>query len=116
MTRSGYDAIEYAVANGLTLNKYADPIEDAREGLSVAEARKVASEDPNLIYVTADKVTQRLIATWNDGQNPATDEPIAVRWNDDTPATMADFARIDGSSQSDAFEHDGVVEFSYRVE
>jgi hypothetical protein len=50
-TLSGYEAIEYAEANGLTLSKYADPTEDAREGVTPAEARKIASEDPSLIYV-----------------------------------------------------------------
>jgi len=50
-TLSGYEAIEYAEANGLTLSKYNDPIEDAREGLTPDEARKIAAEDPNLIYV-----------------------------------------------------------------
>lgn len=47
----GYKAIEYADAHGLALSKYADPIEDAREDLTAAEARQVAREDPNLIYV-----------------------------------------------------------------
>lgn len=51
---TGYDAIDYAEANGLTLAKYADPTEDAREGLTVAEAREIAREDPSLIYVPAD--------------------------------------------------------------
>lgn len=52
MTRlTAHDAIEYAAAHGLTLNKYADPTEDAREGLTVDEAREVAAEDPSLIYV-----------------------------------------------------------------
>lgn len=50
---SGYEAIEYAEANGLTLNKYNDPTEDAREGLTVAEARKIAAEDASLIWVDA---------------------------------------------------------------
>lgn len=51
VTLTGYAAIEYAEANSLTLNKYADPAEDAREGLGVDEARKVATEDPSLIYI-----------------------------------------------------------------
>lgn len=53
-TISGYDAIEYAKENGLTLNKYSDPIEDAREGLSPDEARKIAREDPSLIWIEAE--------------------------------------------------------------
>ena len=50
-TLTGIAAIEYAEANDLTLSKYADPIEDARVGLTTDEARKVASEDPRLIYL-----------------------------------------------------------------
>lgn len=52
MTRlTAHDAIEYAAAHDLTLNKYADPTEGAREGLTVDEAREIAAEDPSLIYV-----------------------------------------------------------------
>jgi hypothetical protein len=60
---SGYKAIEYAEAHGLTLNKYADPTEDAREGLTPAEARRVASEDPSLVYV-ARPVRQKAARDW----------------------------------------------------
>ena len=35
----------------VNLNKYADPIEDARLGLSIGEARDIAAEDPGLIYL-----------------------------------------------------------------
>jgi len=48
----GFAAIEYAEANGLTLSKYADPIEDARDGLTADEARDVAREDPRLIFLS----------------------------------------------------------------
>jgi hypothetical protein len=48
---TGYEAIEYAEAHNLTLNKYNDPIEDAREELTIDEARKIALEDPSLIYL-----------------------------------------------------------------
>ena len=51
MKLTGYDAIDIAEANGLTLNKYADPTEDAREGLTMEEARRVAAEDPSLIWL-----------------------------------------------------------------
>lgn len=47
----GSRAIEYAVAHGLKLNKYSDPIEDARTGLSPEEATIIAEEDPRLIWV-----------------------------------------------------------------
>lgn len=55
ITLTGTDAIEYAEANGMTLSKYNDPIEDAKEGLTPDEARKVAQEDPSLIYLTLRK-------------------------------------------------------------
>lgn len=50
-TMTGHKAIETAEAKGLTLSKYADPTEGAREGLSVEEARAIAAEDPGLVYV-----------------------------------------------------------------
>ena len=51
MRLTGFDAISYAEREGLSLNKSADPIDDARTGLSVAEAEAIASDDPNLIWV-----------------------------------------------------------------
>jgi hypothetical protein len=51
MKLTGFDAITYAEREGLSLNKSADPIDDARTGLSVAEAEAIASEDPTLIWV-----------------------------------------------------------------
>ena len=52
-TYTGHQAIEIAETNGADLNKYADPIEDARTGLSIDEAREVATEDPSLIWIEA---------------------------------------------------------------
>ena len=52
MTLTGYAAIEYAEEHDLLLRKYTDPIEDAREDLTVDEARAVAREDVRLIYLT----------------------------------------------------------------
>lgn len=36
------------------LGKYGDPTEDARDGLTIAEAEEIAAEDPNLIYLIAE--------------------------------------------------------------
>jgi hypothetical protein len=59
----------------------------------------------------------RLIATWNTDQDPAKDAPIRVRWAaDDSPATLEDFARIDGNTQSMPDIDGQTVEFSYAVE
>ena len=56
MKLTGLAAIDVAEANGLPLNKYNDPIEDARTGLDIAEARKVAAADPSLIYIVVECV------------------------------------------------------------
>jgi hypothetical protein len=48
---TGIEAIEHAETKGLTLNKYTDPVEEAREGLTPEEARRIAKEDPSLIYL-----------------------------------------------------------------
>ena len=47
----GWDAIEHAEEHGLLLNKYDDPTEPAQSGLTVEEAKKIANEDPLLIWV-----------------------------------------------------------------
>lgn len=53
---TGNEAIEMAVVAQLpgtmpcVLNKYADPTEGAREGLTIEEAREIAKEDPGLIW------------------------------------------------------------------
>jgi hypothetical protein len=47
----GHEAIDVAEVFGMTLDKYADPIEGARTGLTPAEARLVAREDPHLVYL-----------------------------------------------------------------
>lgn len=52
---SGWKALEYARAYaaspGLVIGKYADPIESARAGLTLAEAEQIAKEDPGLIWI-----------------------------------------------------------------
>jgi len=59
-TLIGIEAVEYARKNAKALSKYADPIEDAREGLSVEEAREIAREDPNLIHLDVEAPTRRM--------------------------------------------------------
>jgi hypothetical protein len=54
MTLTGTIAIEFAEANDLLLNKYTDPTEEAREGLTPEEARAVAREDARLIWLDAE--------------------------------------------------------------
>ena len=52
MTRlRGHDAIRYAATHGRTLSKYTSPTSEARDGLTVAEAREIARVDPSLIYL-----------------------------------------------------------------
>jgi hypothetical protein len=50
-TLTGHDAIRYAEIQRVTLSKFADPIEEARDGLTLREAREVAAADPSLVYV-----------------------------------------------------------------
>ena len=51
MHLTGFAPIEYAEKFGLTLNKKADRIDGPREGLSIAEAEAIATEDESLIYL-----------------------------------------------------------------
>ena len=48
---TGREAIEYAEANGLKLNKYADPIEGARDDVLPEDAYEICNEDPTLIWI-----------------------------------------------------------------
>lgn len=50
MKLHGREAIEYAIENGLNLNKH-DPAEGELLGLSIEEAKSVAREYPDLIWV-----------------------------------------------------------------
>jgi hypothetical protein len=51
---TGVEAIQYAEINGMTLSKHTDPVEEARTGLTVEEAREIAKEDPSLIYLVVE--------------------------------------------------------------
>lgn len=53
-TLKGWTAIAYAEKHAAfdgELRKYADPEEGARDGLTVSQARRIAQEDPRLIYL-----------------------------------------------------------------
>ena len=47
---TGREAIDYAAAHDLMLRKYTDPTEQARL-VTVDEAREIAREDPELVWV-----------------------------------------------------------------
>lgn len=51
MRLTGFEAIEFAEKEGLTLNKKSDSIDDAAEGLTIAEAEAIASENADLIWL-----------------------------------------------------------------
>jgi hypothetical protein len=51
MSLTGFAAIEFAEKHGLRLTKRADRVDDAVEGLTVAEAEAIADEDESLIYL-----------------------------------------------------------------
>jgi len=52
---TGFDAIEFAERQGLTLNKHPDRVQGPRQGLTVAEAEAIADDDPALIYLDVDE-------------------------------------------------------------
>ena len=72
-------AIDYAERTGATLCKYADPIEDAREGLTAAEAREIADVDPSLIWVDVSHETEGLKAI-DSGEGWALIDPDGGWW------------------------------------
>lgn len=84
-TLTGRDAINYSAATGATLNKYTDPMEPARSGLTVGEAETVAAEDPALVWVEIDASSYVVL---DDGQ---------ARW----PASAAAVSAYDGDPVSD---------------
>lgn len=51
MRLTGFNAIEFAEKQSLSLNKLADDIDGPAEGLTVAEAEAIATEDESLIYL-----------------------------------------------------------------
>src|SRR5262245_415367 len=51
MRLTGFEAIEYAEREGLTLNKSAGSIDEAARDLSIAEAEAIADEDPDSIWL-----------------------------------------------------------------
>jgi hypothetical protein len=51
MHLQGFTAIEYAEKAGYRLNKARDDIDEGRQGLTVAEAEAIATEDESLIYL-----------------------------------------------------------------
>jgi hypothetical protein len=46
----GSEAIRIAERDGVTLSKYADPVEGFRPRITVAEARDIVREDAGLVY------------------------------------------------------------------
>lgn len=74
----GHAAIRHAATHGLSLGKHTDPVEEAREGLTIEEAQSVAKEDPSLVYVdtpyeTAETITDRQISDLRDEAGAAGD-------------------------------------------
>jgi hypothetical protein len=59
----GHAAIALAERHDLTLWKHRDPVDRAREELSVEEAREIAHEDPSLVYIDLDASIPAVAAT-----------------------------------------------------
>lgn len=55
-TITGHNAIRIARRDKLTLHKYADPTEGARDRISPDEAERIAHEDESLIYVKVEPI------------------------------------------------------------
>lgn len=51
MRLTGFEAIEFAEKEGYRLNKSGDSIDDAVEGLTIAEAEAIASDNPDLVWL-----------------------------------------------------------------
>lgn len=51
MRLTGFEAIEFAEKEGYTLNKSADSIDEARSGLTIAEAEAIAAENADLVWL-----------------------------------------------------------------
>jgi hypothetical protein len=51
MRLKGFEAIEFAEKEGLTLNNAADRIDDALEGMTIAEAEVIFTDRPDLIWI-----------------------------------------------------------------
>lgn len=52
MKLTGFDAIEFAEREGLTLNKKSDSIDPEAQGLTIAEAEAIAVDNPELIWLS----------------------------------------------------------------
>lgn len=71
MKITGTQAIKVAAATGRLLCKYADPIEDARTDVTVAEATDIASEDASLIWIESENeewcaANEQAIRAWTN--------------------------------------------------
>jgi len=51
MRLTGFEAIEFAEKEGLTLHKKANSIDEGADHLSIAEAEAIADDDPELIWL-----------------------------------------------------------------
>ena len=56
----GWDAIAFAERNGCLLSLHADGGEEARDGVSIEEARRVAAKRPARVYVDFDAAEGRI--------------------------------------------------------
>lgn len=108
-TMTGYQAIEFAERAGLTLSKYTDPTEQARTGLSPAEAREVAREDAGLIFINAVAVEHafdafvRGLAQGDANGCKLAGTEMDVEWSGEHTDALADFlgCRVSEIDESD---------------
>jgi hypothetical protein len=55
MRLTGFEAIEFAEKEGLTLHKKAGSIDEGAEALTIAEAEAIADDDPDAIWIDVDE-------------------------------------------------------------
>lgn len=72
---TGRDAIAYAQAHGLALSTYTDPTAEGRDGVSIEEARRIASEDPSLVYLD---IPAYIVESLAEEATAAGDEALAL--------------------------------------
>jgi hypothetical protein len=92
---TGRAAIDYAAANGLTLNAYSSPIDDARSGLTVDEAREEYRDDLNLLWVEAEESPVSI----------ETENAILSIGHEFLPAVALKVIRGDGLTPAEATEY-----------
>ena len=104
---TGLAAIDYAAARGLVLSKYTDPTDEARDGLTVAEAREIARVDPSLIYLELHRVDRSLIFSPPDDDTTARFRVLFAQWRETDEARRMGESPLRSHETGDDDDTDG---------